>query len=103
MAKKRNPAPRASTKAPDDGSPMGHLSDSDLLAELARRRAGGKHDLASMELGVEQAKREVGQASFAAMVAALPKEDGAPKACPRCGRRTPVKAHQRERRVLTLS
>lgn len=104
MARKRKSAPRASAKAPSDGSPLGHLSDSDLLAELARRRAGGgKLDLTAMELGVEQAKREVALASFAAMVAALPKEDGSPKSCPKCGRPIPVKAHQRERRVLTLS
>jgi hypothetical protein len=104
MARKRIPSRRASTKPPNDGTPLGHLSDSDLLAELARRRmAAGKLDLDSMEELVEHDKRDFGMERFAALVANLPPETDTPKPCPKCGRLVPVKARSRERRVLTLS
>lgn len=104
MARKRIPSKRASSEPPNDGTPLGHLSDSELLAELARRRlAEGKLDLDAMEELVEHDKRDFGMEHFAAMVAALPAEADGPKPCPQCGRPIPVKARSRERRVHTLS
>lgn len=104
MPRKRKSAPRANTKPPKDGTPLGHLSDFDLLAEFARRRlAEGKLDLDAMEQSVEQAKQDFGPEQFAALVAALPTEDDSAKPCPKCGRPIPVKARHRERCVQTLS
>ncbi len=90
--------------APNDGTPLGHLSDSDLLREIARRRAGeGKLDLAAMESLAEDAQRAVGEETLAAAIEALPPEDAKPKACPKCGMPVPVKARGRVRHVLTVA
>lgn len=75
-------------KAPDDGTKLGHLSDAELFAELARRRMPkGEVDLEAIELMAEGAGHQAGEEVVAATIAALPPEDGKSKPCPKCGSR----------------
>jgi hypothetical protein len=49
------------TTAPNDVSPLGHLSNAELLKELAQRRLKeGKVDLGAMETFAEEAQRDSG-------------------------------------------
>ena len=82
---------------------MGHLSDADLLRELARRRVAKGVDLGAIEDFAEKAQREMGQETLTATIAAIPPEDGSPKRCPKCGRLAPVKAKNRPRHILTVA
>jgi len=104
MSRRRKPRKRASTTAPKDGTPLGHLSDAELVQELARRQvARGKLDLDAIESFVEGAQSEIGEEALAATVAALPPEDSTAKPCPKCGKPVPVKTHNRVRHVLTTA
>ena len=103
MSRRRQPKTPVSV-APNDGTPFGHLSDADMLREMARRRLGkGGVDLAAIEDLVEQVQRHMGEETLAAALAALGPEDGKSKPCPRCGRLTPVKARNRPRHILTVA
>lgn len=94
----------SSTIAPNDGTPLGTLSDADLLREVARRRlAKGNFDLDTIEELAQVAQRDLGEETLAAAIAALPLEDGAPKACPKCKQLVPVKAKNRLRHILTTA
>ena len=98
------PRKRVSDQAPKDGTPLGHLSDADLLKELARRRvAQGKVDLSAIESLAEDVQHDAGEETLAAVIASLPPEDANPKPCPICGRLVPVKARNRPRHVLTIA
>lgn len=101
------PAKHASTQAPEDGTALGHLSDAELLGELARRRlakqGGAPPDLSAMEEMAEEVARAAGEESFVAALEALGPEDSSPKPCPRCGRQVRVKARNRVREILTLA
>jgi hypothetical protein len=102
--RRRSRTPVTPTSAPNDGSALGHLSDAELLQELARRRLRqGQVDLKALESFVEQAQRDLGQETLAAAMAALPPEDGMSKSCPKCGRPVPVKARSRVRHLLTVA
>jgi len=105
MSRRRKPRAAPSDTAPNDGSPLGTLSDAQLLRELARRRLerGGAADLGAIEEAAGSAQREFGEETLAVALEALPPEDGKPKACPRCGALTPVKARNRVRTVLTVA
>jgi hypothetical protein len=71
---------------------------------MARRRAAqGEVDLDAAEAFSEELQRDLGQETLDAAIAALPPEDDAPKACPKCKRLTPVKAKNRPRHVLTTA
>jgi hypothetical protein len=109
MSRRRQPKKQlSSAPAPNDGTPLGHLSDAELVREfakeLARRRlAKGATDLNAMEAFAEDAQQEVGNETLQATLAALPPEEATPKPCPRCGRLVPVKARNRVRHVLTVA
>ena len=79
----------------------------ELLEELARRHADEKfHDgmtMSEMELAAEELKGEAGEPSVALMLSRMKPEKPTAKACPRCGKRIPVKARDRERTVRSLS
>jgi hypothetical protein len=82
-------------------------SKKDLLAELARRHADEQYrdgmSMTDMELAVEKLKGESGDPGIEAMIRRMKPEKPTGKACPRCGKRTPVKARDRERTVRSLS
>lgn len=90
---RRRPTKKPQPKpAPNDGSPLGHLSEADLIRELARRRAvRGTADLNAIESFAEDAQRALGEETLAAAIEALPPEDTTPKPCPKCGKLVPVK------------
>jgi hypothetical protein len=90
MSRRRKPPHAAlpTRPAPNDGTPLGHLSDAELVKEFARelarrRAAGGALDLDAIE--------------------ALPPETATRKPCPKCGALVPVKAKNRVRTVLTVA
>lgn len=94
----------SNTRPPNDGTPLGHMSDADLLREVARRRlAKGDFDLGAIEELAEDAQRDMGEETLAAAIAALPPENDSPKACPKCRRLVPVKAKNRFRHILTVA
>lgn len=105
MSRRRKPrTPVSNSTPPHDGSPLGHLSDAELLREVARRRlARGEFDLDAIEHLAEKAQQDLGEETLAAAIAALPPEDDKPKACPRCKQPVPVKVKNRPRHVLTTA
>ena len=99
--RRRGRTPVTPTIPPNDGSPLGHLSDADLMKELARRRLGqGPVDVGAIERFAEDAQRDLGHETLLQAIDALAPEDGSPKPCPRCGRPVPVKARNRPRHLL---
>src|SRR3989338_9714940 len=108
MSRRRTRKPVSDTRAPKDGTTWGHLSDAELVqqvaAELARRRvARGTLDLDAIEQFSEGSQKDFGQETLSATVAALAPEDSSPKPCPKCGAPVPVKTHNRVRHLLTLT
>ncbi len=104
MSRRHKPKKPVNHAPPRDGTALGHLSDAELMKELARRRlARGKVDLDQMETFAENAQREMGQETLAALIESMPPEDGTPKQCPKCGRLVPVKAKNRPRYILTVA
>lgn len=105
MARRRQPKTALSSgPAPNDGTPLGHLSVAELVKEIARRQtAKGVVDLDAMESFVEDLQQQMGQDALAATIAALPPEEPTPKPCSKCGRLCPVKARNRVRRILTVA
>jgi hypothetical protein len=76
----------------------------EFARELARRRAAaGNLDLDAIEAFAFDAQQDMGGETLAAAIAALPPEDGKPKACPKCKRLVPVKAKARPRTILTVA
>jgi hypothetical protein len=59
--------------------------------------------MSEMEIAAEKLKGDTGPPSIALMLSRMKPEKPTPKACPRCGKRTPVKARDRERTVRSLS
>src|SRR5687768_10519112 len=86
---------------------LDEASERELLAELARRHSREQYregmSLQEMEQSVERFKFESGGIPLREMVDRLKPESGRRKACPKCGKATPVKAKNRERTVKTLS
>ncbi len=83
------------------------FSEKELLEEIARRHAD-KHfrddmTMSDMELAVESWKTESDDAALAAMLRKVKPEKPTAKACPKCRKRVPVKARDRERTVKSLS
>ncbi len=83
------------------------FSEKELLEEIARRHAD-KHfrddmTMSDMELAVESWKAESDDAALAAMLRKVKPEKPTAKVCPKCGKRVPVKARDRERTVTSLS
>jgi hypothetical protein len=82
-------------------------TERELIEELTRRHADREFrygmTMTDMELAVEKLKSETGQPSLGWMLSRMKPEKATPKACPKCGKRTPVKARDRERTVRTLS
>jgi hypothetical protein len=105
MSRRRKPMKLASTEAPKDGTPLGDLSDADLLNELARRRAGRGQlgDLDAIESMIESDQKALGREELAVTIAALPREDGTSKPCPKCGTLIRVKNRNRVRHLMTLA
>jgi hypothetical protein len=83
------------------------FSKEELLAELARRHADETFrddmTMSDMELAVESWKTQSDDAALAAMLRKLKPEKPTTKLCPKCGKRVPVKARDRERTVKSLS
>jgi hypothetical protein len=82
-------------------------SERELIEELTRRQAEREFrdgmTMSEMELAVEKLKGETGPPSLGWMLSRMKPEKPTPKTCPRCGKRTPVKARDRERTVRSLS
>jgi uncharacterized protein UPF0236 len=83
------------------------FSEKELMEEIARRHAD-KHfregmTMSEIELSVEELKAGTGEPSVALMLSRMKPEKPTAKACPRCGKRTAVKARDRERTVKSLS
>ncbi len=83
------------------------FSEKELVEELARRHAD-KHfregmTMSEIELSVEELKAGTGEPSVALMLSRMKPEKPTAKACPKCGKRIPVKARDRERTVQSLS
>lgn len=108
MSRRRQPRSRPVGNAPNDGSRWGHLSDSELLKEVAaelgrRRAASGGLSLEDIETMAEQMGHAVVEDLQAETIASLPAEDGKSKPCPRCGKPVPVKTKNRVRHFLTTA
>lgn len=102
--RRKTRTPVSSSKPPNDGTPLGHMSDADLLREVARwRLTKGDFDLEAIEELAEGAQRDMGEETLAAAIAALPPEDDLPKPCPKCRQPVPVKAKNRLRHILTIA
>jgi hypothetical protein len=83
------------------------FSEKELLEEIARRHAD-KHfredmTMSDMEIAVESWKTQSDDTALAAMLRKLRPEKPTAKLCPKCGKRVPVKARDRERTVKSLS
>lgn len=82
-------------------------TDRELVQELATRHAEREFrdgmTMSDMELAAEKLKGETGGPSLESMLARMKPEKPTGKACPRCGKRIPVKARDRERTVRSLS
>jgi hypothetical protein len=83
------------------------FSEKELREEIARRHAD-KHfregmTMSEIELSVEELRAGTGEPSVALMLSRMKPEKPTAKACPRCGKRIPVKARDRERTVRSLS
>src|ERR1700722_16729879 len=82
-------------------------SDKELVEELARRNAAAHfHEgmtMTEMELSAEGLKDATGDPAILTMLSRMTPEKPTAKACPRCAKRTPVKARERERTVRGLS
>ncbi|MER2561065.1 MAG: hypothetical protein ABTQ32_10115, partial [Myxococcaceae bacterium] len=110
MSRRRKPPQAAlpTRPAPNDGTPLGHLSDAELVKEFARelarrRAAAGALDLDAIESFATDAQRDMGGETLAAAIEALPPETATRKPCPKCGALVPVKAKNRVRTVLTVA
>src|SRR5205823_10281705 len=83
------------------------FSKDELLQELARRHAEELYrddmTMTDMELAVEQLKGDSGDQGIEAMLRRMKPEKPTGKACPKCGKRTPVKVRDRERTVRSLA
>lgn len=100
--------PLSTSPPPNDGTPLGHLSDADLVREFARelarrRAAGGNLDLETIESFATDVQRDMGGEALVAVIEALPPETATGKPCPKCGALTPVKARNRVRSILTVA
>jgi hypothetical protein len=107
MSRRRQPRKPPVANAPNDGTKWGHLSDAELVKEVAgefaRRRAVRGLKLEDIETMAEDLSHHVGEELQAETVAALPPEDGKPKPCPKCGQSVPVKTKNRVRHFLTIA
>jgi hypothetical protein len=85
--------------------PVSQLTDSELLAELVRRKAQQAKltDLTAMELTGEDFGERAKDALMQARIDALGPEGDEPKKCPRCSADVPVRARHRRRVIKTLS
>ena len=83
------------------------FSKKELLEELARRHADELYrddmTMTDMELAAEKLKAESGDHGIEALLQRMKPEKPTGKACPKCGKRIPVKARDRERTVRSLS
>jgi ribosomal protein L40E len=82
-------------------------TERELVEELARRHADCEFrdgmTMTDIELVAEKLKEEAGPPSIAVMLSRMKPEKPTAKVCPRCGKRVPVKARDRERTVRSLS
>ena len=88
------------------GGRLSEFTKDELIAELARRRAlelPEDFTMTDVELAVAQMHGEEGPPKLAAMLSRMKPEKPTAKSCPRCGKRIPVKARDRERTVRSLA
>jgi len=86
---------------------LSEATEAELVRELARRNAD-KHfregmTLTEIELSIEAMVHGHREPSVALMLSRMKPEKPTAKSCPRCGKRTPVKARDRERTVRSLA
>jgi len=82
------------------------ISDEELIAELARRRARTLPEsftMTDVELAVQRLQHDEGPPCVAAMLSRMKPEKPTAKACPRCGKRVQVRAKDRARTVRSLA
>src|SRR5882762_7490781 len=83
------------------------FSKKELLEELARRHADEVYrddmTMSEIELAVEKLKGDSGDPGIEALLRRMKPEKPTGKACPKCGKRIPLKARDRERTVRSLS
>src|SRR2546428_12908731 len=83
------------------------FSKNELLEELARRHADEVYrddmTMSEMELAVEKLKGDSGDPGIEALLRRMKPEKPTGKACPKCGKRIPVKVRDRERTVRSLA
>jgi len=83
------------------------FSKKELLEELARRHADEVYrddmTMSEIELAVEKLKGDSGDPGIEALLRRMKPEKPTGKACPKCGKRIPVKVRDRERTVRSLS
>lgn len=88
---------------------LSDFTDEELATELKRRKSGTagrrktRRSMQSMELEAARAAKTLEHEALTQMLAELGEEDGSPKACPKCGKPTPVKGKARKRTLRTLS
>ena len=67
-------------------------TEEELLAALAKRRAGGGFsDLSELEDELETLATNVKRVSLEASSNSIPSEEATPKPCPKCGKKTRVR------------
>lgn len=86
---------------------LSEATEAELVKELARRHAEKAFregmTMSEIELSIEALVHGHREPSIALMLSRMKPEKPTAKACPRCGKRTPVKARDRERTVRSLA
>lgn len=83
---------------------LSELTESELLAELTRRRSNPSNfDVSQFEDDSEEFTQSVKQAFLDNRITDLGEEDDKAKACPRCGLKTKVRRYAVKREIQTLT
>jgi hypothetical protein len=75
----------------------------EVLEDLVSHITLDEMDYDEAEEALEQVKAQLGELAMARIIAGWGEEDRRPKACPRCGKKVPVKALAQPRTIIGLS